>query len=607
MSQQQPNETPRTLVGDSGNGHPVDSHPVDGQAVDSLAVKVAGRNGAPAVENLLPRPDSSSGLLDGGLLGISETTWIKIAVITALFACLFWPNLRRLWDKTNPFYGEANWGHAICVPIIGLYYLYVNRERLRHPPPIEIRSGPADGVLVWLMLSLTLLLPLLLVRALLPTFFKIASMAVAGTILLSLAVLALQGHRPAIRAVREKSAAWFGGFVLIFGIALFGYGIYPGQNDFIKDFGMVVTLFGVVLALTGWDVMRTAWFPIAFLVCGIPWPGLMYSTIASPLQRLAAQAAVWCLEVTGVPSEAGGTKIIIEGHNQVARTLNVAEACAGLRSLMTFVSVGAAVAFLSGRPLWQKITVTLSAIPIAIFCNVMRVCGQGLLDHYVSQQLSENFAHQFVGMIMLIPAFLLILLVGWVLDQIFLEEVDKRRSMTSTKVVRRTTTVAAVSIAVPRRNLSPRGGIAAPAARTAMPPAPRTPSPAAKSPAPANGNSQAVAARNMSASLARNNAAPASRNMSAPAARNVSAPPATRPSPAGVGSAKVVAAANRAAAAQAPAVAKAAASTKQSPTPPPSIRLASRPTPVRKPPPKSASITPSMPSSAAPPSTEEAI
>jgi hypothetical protein len=70
---------------------------------------------------------------------------------------------------------------------------------------------------------------------------------------------------------------------------------------------------------------------------------------------------------------------------------------------------------------------TLSAIPIAIFCNVMRVSGQGLLDHYASEKLSEGFAHQFVGMVMLVPAFFLILLVGWMLDQVFIEEVDDPR------------------------------------------------------------------------------------------------------------------------------------------------------------------------------------
>src|SRR6185503_3262383 len=172
--------------------------------------------------------------------------------------------------------------------------------------------------------------------------------------------------------------AWSGLPILIFGVLLFGYGIWPGQNDFIKDIGMVVAVFGVVALLCGWQVMKIAWFPIAFLVCAIPWPGLAYSYIASPLQHLAASVAVGVLRFTGVESQNQGTKILMLGPKGW-RALNVAEACAGLRSLMTFISVGAAVAFLSVRPLWQKIIITISAIPIAIFCNVMRVAGQGLL------------------------------------------------------------------------------------------------------------------------------------------------------------------------------------------------------------------------------------
>src|SRR5277367_6004584 len=71
------------------------------------------------------------------ILGLKRSVWIQMGVITVLFGALFWPNLRRLWDKTNPIYGEANWGHAICIPIIGLYCLYVHRERLLQPgePP----------------------------------------------------------------------------------------------------------------------------------------------------------------------------------------------------------------------------------------------------------------------------------------------------------------------------------------------------------------------------------------------------------------------------------------------------------------------------------------
>jgi len=293
-----------------------------------------------------------SSLETPGALGLTPMAWVKILIVTALMVALFRFNLLRLWLKTNPFTGEANWGHAICVPIIGLYYLYLHREELLKA---KVRT------------------------------------------------------------------AWTGLFIAFLGVMMFGYGIWPGQNDFVKDFGMVVTLMGVVTLLTGWQVMKTAWFPIAFLVCAIPWPGLVYSWLASPLQFLAASVAVFVLRICQIPALHSGTKIIMTA---TGRTLNVAEACAGLRSLMTFISVGGAVAFLSPRPLWQKLIITAMAVPIAVACNVMRVSGQGILDYTAGAEWSENFAHQFVGLIMLVPAFFLILLVGWVLDKAFIEEAE---------------------------------------------------------------------------------------------------------------------------------------------------------------------------------------
>ncbi|HXE51492.1 MAG TPA: exosortase/archaeosortase family protein [Tepidisphaeraceae bacterium] len=301
--------------------------------------------------------------------GLRVTTWLKIGIISGLFVLVFWPNLWRLWSKTNPFGGEAEWQHAIAIPFIGLYYLYANREQLL---AAKVRPG------------------------------------------------------------------WLGALIAVIGLLLFAYGIWPGQNDFVKDFGMVVTLFGVVALLAGWRVMKIAWFPIAFLVCGIPWPGLVYSWVAGPLQRLAAEVAVVVLQVTGVDAQCTGTKIIMPAIGSgAARVLNVAEACAGLKSLMTFITVAAAIAFLSARPLWQKLLIVISAIPIAIFCNVMRVAGQGLLDHYVSTQLSESFAHQFVGLVMLIPAFFLILLVGWVLDRLFVDEIEKEDAKERLVIIRK--------------------------------------------------------------------------------------------------------------------------------------------------------------------------
>lgn len=143
--------------------------------------------------------------------GLPTTAWLKIAVITLLMGMVFWPNLRRLWYKTNPINGEPNWGHAIVIPFIGLYYLYINRETL------------------------------------------LAS---------------------------EVRTAWSGLGILLAGILLFAYGIWPGQNDYTKDLGMVATLFGTVTLLCGWQVMKIAWFPIAFLVCASRGPAS--STVRLP-------------------------------------------------------------------------------------------------------------------------------------------------------------------------------------------------------------------------------------------------------------------------------------------------------------------------------------
>ena len=81
----------------------------------------------------------------------------------------------------------------------------------------------------------------------------------------------------------------------------------------------------------------------------------------------------------------------------------------------------------------------------------MRVTGQGLLDHYVSQELSQSFAHQFVGLVMLVPAFFLILLVGWLLDQVFVEEVDEPKPLTIRAVQRPAANRVAAESAAPRR------------------------------------------------------------------------------------------------------------------------------------------------------------
>ncbi|MEO7134548.1 MAG: exosortase [Vicinamibacterales bacterium] len=391
------------------------------------------------------------------LYGLTLETWLKIGILTPLFIAVYWLVLRWLWDKTNPIYGEANWGHAICIPVVGLYYLYINREDLLKQP---------------------------------------------------------------------VQPSWSGLGIAVFGLAAFAYGIWPGQNQFFQGCAMILTLFGIVLLLCGWHVMKFAWFPIAYLICGVPWPSLVYSYIASPLQTLAAKVAVVTLRFTGVNAYRTGTKINMGGITEPLRSLNVAEACAGLRSLMTFITVGIAVAFLSARPLWQKIIITLSAIPIAIFCNVMRVAGQGLLDHYVSRQLSESFAHQFVGLVMLVPAFFMILLVGWILDHLFVEEVDEKQAAMAGGVITRPA-YARANVAV-----APVAVRATPAVTAAVPRAPKTRAAVVKSPAPVAPAAKTQATRvepGTAAPVAKPQAGVAPKDPIAPQQQQTPAAPAVAP------------------------------------------------------------------------------
>ena len=391
-------------------------------------------------------------------------TWVKVGVVAALFVGVFWMNLRRLWLKTAPFIGEANWGHSIFVPIVGLYYLFANRETLRAAGVREFVWGPVTR---FSRLGVAIIL------AGVGGGMMGGAHFVAGT---PHTIAAGLGEAVVGLGVLVLAVDWSLALMLA-GLYVFAFGYVRAHNDFITDAGMVITLGGVVLMLSGPAVMRTAWFPVAFLFCALPWPGLVYSWVAEPLQQMAAVVAVEVLKLTGVDAVTSGTKIVIASGvaNVQPRVLNVAEACAGMRSLMTFISVAAALAFLSVRPLWQRLIMVASAVPIAIGCNVARISGQGLLDHYASPKWSESFAHQMVGLVMLIPAFLLILLVGWVLDQLFIVEADdpaaeaERKAAAPPKVVVRASPAVKAAVvtraAAPTVVVKPATPAAAPAVR----------------------------------------------------------------------------------------------------------------------------------------------
>ncbi|MCE9591442.1 MAG: exosortase [Planctomycetes bacterium] len=228
-------------------------------------------------------------------------------------------------------------------------------------------------------------------------------------------------------AALQRRTCWPGLAILFLGIFSYTFWIAPGRNDMLQGYSMILGLFGLVLFLLGPSMMRVLWFPILYLSLGVKISDRIWENIAAKLQALAAQTATLLLNILGKDAEVHGTIITLYRAAQRVGDLNVEEACAGLRMLMAFIALGVAVAFLFDREWWQRLTMVLFTVPIAIGINVGRVTIMGLL-YYINPSLSMGDFHKFVGLLMLIPALLLFMFLGWVLDRIFINDTPPRRA-----------------------------------------------------------------------------------------------------------------------------------------------------------------------------------
>ncbi len=234
-------------------------------------------------------------------------------------------------------------------------------------------------------------------------------------------------HRQTLMATERRVCRWGLPFIVA-GIAGYVLGIYPVRNDMAMGYSMIMTLFGVVLLLLGPGMMRTLWFPIAFLVFAVKVSDAIWSVVASKMQAVAAHGAVALINLvsplTDMNADLKGSTIHLEyifnGKLQMD-PMNVAEACAGMRMLMAFLALGVALAFLFPRRWWQRLIMIALAAPIAIFVNTLRVAVLGWL-HLIDKELAHGDFHLLVGMLMLIPAAGLLMLVGWCLDKTLIVE-----------------------------------------------------------------------------------------------------------------------------------------------------------------------------------------
>jgi exosortase len=187
-----------------------------------------------------------------------------------------------------------------------------------------------------------------------------------------------------------------------------------GAELFLSRVSMIGLLAGVIWFMWGLGHLRLLAFPLAFLILMIPIPTIVFNQIAFPLQLLASRFGEASLRVCSIPVLREGNVIVL-----ASTTLEVAEACSGIRSLISLLTLGIVYGyFIDQRPLF-RIVVALSTVPIAIVANGLRVAGTGVAAHYFDPGAAEGFFHTFSGWLVFVVAFVLLLGVIQVLRRLF--------------------------------------------------------------------------------------------------------------------------------------------------------------------------------------------
>jgi exosortase len=213
-------------------------------------------------------------------------------------------------------------------------------------------------------------------------------------------------------AMNKTKPSNFGFLVMMGAVCLLFLGSL-GAELFTIRLSMLVLLSGIVLYLAGWQALRIVSFPLGFLVFMIPLPAIIYNQITFPLQLLASRLASSWLELVGVPVLRNGNVLVLSSYS-----LEVVEACSGVRSLMTLVSLAVAYGYLAESRVWVRCALALLMVPTAIITNATRVTIAGILAHKFGAATSEGFVHVFSGWLVFLFALVLLFLFHRVLRRV---------------------------------------------------------------------------------------------------------------------------------------------------------------------------------------------
>jgi exosortase len=213
---------------------------------------------------------------------------------------------------------------------------------------------------------------------------------------------------------------WSGLLLVIFAIGVLVLGVY-GVELFTARMSFVFLLTGLIGTFFGWAMVRALRFPLLVLVLAIPFPAIVFNQITFPLQLLASRIASDVLPLLGVPTLHEGNVIELP-----IMKLEVAEACSGIRSLMSLFTLAVFYGYFLERTTKRRVILALASVPIAVTANVVRIVGTGLCVQYWDPDKALGFFHEFQGWVMFVISLACLYLVHRVM--LLISPVEARRT-----------------------------------------------------------------------------------------------------------------------------------------------------------------------------------
>jgi exosortase len=283
----------------------------------------------------------------------------------------------------------------------------VKEVLLEGKPPSKLKNVwqglQSFGWQGWLLVGVLLVLYAHVLRSLVLQWYNDADYS-HGFLVPVLSAYLVWQRRDKLRLIPRQSAPVWGLVIVLCSLGLLFLGSL-GAELFLTRISMLGTICGLIVYFAGGRLLRGMAFPVAFLLFAIPFPVLIYNEIVFPLQFVASRFATKTLELLNLFPVMREGNVLVLPH----MTLEVVEACSGIRSLMSLLALAAGFGYLTERSVPVRWLLFVAMVPLAIISNGTRVMITAIMANYIGPKAAEGFMHEFSGWVIFVVATILFL------------------------------------------------------------------------------------------------------------------------------------------------------------------------------------------------------